>query len=100
MSLPDYMVIHHDPTPPPIPGFPHRLILRPIGPATTRYCQSAAFLLEPGCASEALNDPALDGYLKAGIPVLVYARRTRDLRPVLRRGESFLGRGYVVEVLA
>ncbi len=74
--------------------------MRPTGPATARQGQSAGFLVEPGCARDALNDPALDGYLRVNLPVLIYARRACDLRPFLRRANSFLSLGYAVEVLA
>ncbi len=99
MSLPDYMVISRDPAPPNIDGFSHSLILRPIDPATARQGQSAGFMIEPDCGRDALNDPALDGYLKASMPVLIFARRARDLRPFLRRADSFRDRGYAVEVV-
>jgi hypothetical protein len=90
--------------PPRIDGFQHRLALLPAGIGLgglgeIRSRQSGVFLIEPACAHEALSDPAFDTYLKAKVPVLLYGRRARDLRPILRRTEAFRARGYSVEVL-
>jgi hypothetical protein len=105
MSLPDYMVLcRGGDVPPRIDGFSHRLALLPAGVAIGNLggaeCrQSGVFLIEPDCAHEALSDPAFDAYLRAKVPVLLYARRARDLRPMLRRAEAFRARGYAAEVL-
>jgi hypothetical protein len=105
VSLPDYvMLCRGGDVPPRIDGFPHRLALLPagvgvddLGEAGCR--QSGVFLIEPDCAHEALSDPAFDAYLRAKVPVLLYGRRARDLRPMLRRIEAFRARGYSAEVL-
>jgi hypothetical protein len=98
MSIPDYIVISRNETHVRFDGFQHRLVLRPISDAG-RSGQSGAFLIEPGCAPVTLNDPALDAYLKAKIPVLLFARKARDLRPFLRRSESFVQRGFRIEAM-
>jgi hypothetical protein len=101
MSAPDYLfLVPRAGVLPQMDGFPHRLALLPNGASLGALgWQSAAFLIEPDCAREALNDPALEGYLTAKVPVLFFARRARDLRPVLRRTEALRARGYLVEVL-
>jgi hypothetical protein len=105
MSFPDYAILcRGSDVPPRIDGFPHRLALLPVGLGMDDLggvgCRpSGAFLIEPDCAHEALSDPAFDTYLRAKVPVLVYGRRARDLRPMLRRTEAFRARSYAVEVL-
>ncbi len=103
MSLPDYLVLAPDGAlPPGIDGFPHRIVLLPSGTDAAKLSavhHSGAFLIEPECAREALNDNALDLYIQKRMAVWFYARRARDLRPILRRAEAFRARGYALEVL-
>jgi hypothetical protein len=101
VSFPDYvMLCRRGDALPQVDGFPHRLVLLPNGTSLADLGQqSGVFLIEPDCAHEALSDPAFDVYLRAKVPVLLYGRRARDLRPMLRRTEAFRSRGYAVEVL-
>ena len=104
-DFPDLVAIMPDPTRVPVRwrGFPHSIVLLPDGQtldalrATPRAW--ATFLIEPDCAGEALNGLALPEYLKARVPILMHARRARDLRPIMRRSDSFRQRGYVLAVL-
>ena len=47
----------------------------------------------------ALNDPALSAYLVERLPIIISAERRRDLKPFLKRSDSFKARGYSVEVM-
>jgi hypothetical protein len=105
MSLPDTILITYDAgfLPKVFPGFPHRLLLLPNGKTIDEFGRAgtatAAFLIEPDCANEVLNDPALNHYINTKTPVLACARRARDLRPLLRRASALKRRQYSVEVL-
>lgn len=100
---PDYMASFPADMPQSWPGFQHGLALVPAGRtldelrATPRLW--ATFLIEPDSADEVLNGQALPAYLAVGVPVLMHARRARDLRPFLRRAEALARRGYRVEAL-
>jgi hypothetical protein len=106
MSAPDHVfLLGEEDIPPRIAGFPHRLALLPVGTAIADLGQaecrcSGIFLIEPDCAHFALSDPAFDHYLKRRLPILVYSRRPRDLRPFLRRSEALKQRGYGVEAVS
>lgn len=84
-------------------GFPHSLALLPhtmtLGNLTTSPHVIGTFLIEPDSIGEVLNGAALPAYLAQRAPVLIHARRTRDLRPILRRSVSFAARGYRIELL-
>jgi hypothetical protein len=103
MSPPDYLLLlGEEDIPPRIAGFPHRLALLPVGTTIADLGQadcrcSGIFLIEPDCAHFALSDPAFDHYLKCRVPILVYSRRPRDLRPFLRRSDALKQRGYSVK---
>jgi hypothetical protein len=56
-------------------------------------------LVEPDATLEVLNGIVLPVYFDARMPVLISARRARDLRLLLRRADAFSRRGYCVEVL-
>jgi hypothetical protein len=45
-----------------------------------------------------LNGAALPEYMKRHLPIRILARRARDLRPFLKRRDSFLRRGYTIKV--
>jgi hypothetical protein len=104
MSLPDTILIARAGFfPKGFPGFPHRLLLLPnaktmddLGRAGTA---AAVFLIEPDCASEILNDPALSHYINTKTAILACARRARDLPPLLRRASALKRRQYSVEVM-
>lgn len=105
MSLPDYALLCPHRVPKQFDGFPARMALLPNGMTLAGFeahkpPMAAAFLIERDCGNEVLNDPALDRYLQLGFPVLLHARRGRDMRPIMRRTPSFLKRGYTVEVLS
>lgn len=105
MSVPDHIaIITGDKIPTRFPTHPHSLALLPVGVSVDevgapgqQFC--GVFLVDPDCAGIALNDDALDGYIKARRPVFIHATRPRDLRPFLRRVEQFRRCGVVVEVL-
>jgi len=84
--------------------YQHRLLLVPPGMTVRdvlgRPNCMAVFLVDAGCTGEVLDGAALPAYLNERAPVLVLARRARDLRPILRRADGFARRGYRVEVLA
>jgi hypothetical protein len=84
--------------------WPHRLALLSPGIAAADLGEVGCWmvgmiLIDPDCAHAALNDRAFGEYLTARLPILFYAQRARDLRPIMRRGEAFRARGYVVEML-
>ena len=97
-DLPDYLVLVPDlqRVLDPWPGFPHRMVLLPAGVTLdllrTVPSTIGTFLVEPGSIGEVLNGAALPAYLAANKPILVHARRARDLRPLLRRASSFKAR--------
>lgn len=105
MSLPDRIaVVTGDQIPTRFPTHPHSLALLPVGVSIDevgapgqQFC--GVFLVDPDCAGIALNDSALDGYIKAKRPIFIHAARARDLRPFFRRAEQFGRRGVVLEVL-
>jgi hypothetical protein len=97
-DLPDFGILHSPGDLPQFIEFPHRLVLRPKGIRAAGNDVSAAFLVDPDCGLDVLNSAALAEYLKRRIPVLIQAQRARDLRPFLRRQDSFRRRGYLIEV--
>ncbi len=105
-DFPDYIALVPDPANMPAiwPGFPHRLALLPDGRTLDELraapCLWGIFLMEPGSMGDVLNGTALPGYLKARAPVVIHARRARDLRPFLRRADALARRGYTMEVLS
>lgn len=105
-ALPDYIAIVPNSADIPVswPGFPHTIALLPDGHALNDLLATprvwGTFLIEPASTDEALNGAALPGYLKARTPVLIYARRPRDLRPILRQADAMRRRGYRIEVLS
>jgi hypothetical protein len=99
-DLPDYALLYPLGAEPRFTGFPHRLVLRPEGVSVVAGPVSAAFLIDPDCGLDVLNGAALAHYLEQRVPVLIQAQRARDLRPFLRRRDSFRQRGYVVEALS
>jgi hypothetical protein len=84
-------------------GFDHRLALLPVGmhlnDIYSASTVSGMFLIDPDCGNQVLNDPAFGTYLKERMPVLLCATRARDLRPFLRRADSFRQRGFVLELV-
>lgn len=92
-------------TAPPVSGYPHRLALLPEGTSVSALKKSAAglrgcsFFVDGDCADSALNGPMLPRYLRAKLPLIIYAQRARDLRSFLRRAEMFRRHGYTLEVL-
>jgi hypothetical protein len=83
---------------------PHSLALLPAGVSIEDVGEpghrfAGVFLIDADCAGIALNDDALDRYIRSRTPVFIHAARARDLRPFLRRREQFRRRGVVVEVL-
>lgn len=102
-DLPDFVAISYPPCLPRWPGFPHRLALLPAGHTFDELLATprswATFLIEPDSAGEVLNGAALNAYLGACVPIVLQARRARDLRPFLRRVEAFRRRGYEAEML-
>ena len=100
-----YMFLGPESIPPYFPGFPHLAVLLPRGIALGDLGGPSAravgvFLIDPDAAYSALNDRALDGYLREKVPVLFCASRVRDLRPFLRRADRFKARGFSVELVA
>ena len=108
-ELPDYITIV--PNPSDVLSlyrheFPHTLALLPefltlaelIGPKGRSHA-IGMFLVEPHSIGEVLNGAALPAYISARVPVLLHAERAKDLRPILRRFESFAARGYRVELV-
>lgn len=106
MSAPDYIgVVFRRAVPLRYDGFPHGLALLPAGMmladiGAPSHRTAAVYLVDPDCAGRALNDAAIDAYVRAKTPVLVFAARGRDLRPFLRRAPQFRARGYTVEAIA
>ena len=104
-QYPEYMLVAPNGVDLPLrfPGFPYRLALVPneYSIAVLRVSPRcwAMFLIEPDCAAEVLYGSALGDYLARGVPVVLHARRARDLRPFLRRAEAFKRRGFSVEVM-
>jgi hypothetical protein len=105
-DYPDYGLIVFNPTDLPVSwsGFPHRVALLPDGHTfaelQAKPQQWATFLVEPDSINEVLSGNALPAYLERRVPVLIHARRARDLRPILRRAEALARRGYTVAALA
>ena len=104
MSAPDHIAIVTGQIPTRRPSHPHGLALLPIGVAVAdvggpgqRFV--GVFLVDPDCAALAMNDDALDRYIRTKKPVFIHASRARDLRPFMRRAEQFRRRGFSVEVL-
>jgi hypothetical protein len=97
-DLPDFGILHSPGDLPQFIEFPHRLVLRPEGVSAAAGPVSATFLVDRNCGNDVLNGYALTEYLKQRVPVLIQAQRPRDLRPFLRRQDSFRRRGYLVEV--
>ncbi len=85
-------------------GFSYTVALLPDGLDLSSLSTSphvvGTFLVEPDSVGEVLNGRALSTYLDHRVPVLIHARRERDLRPILRRATTFAARGYRIEVLA
>ncbi len=104
-NYPEYMFLAPNGADLPLrfPGFPYRLALVPneYSLAVLRASPRcwAMFLIEPSCAAEVLNGVALGEYLTGGVPVVLHARRARDLRPFLRRAGAFKRRGYSAQVM-
>lgn len=106
MSRPDCVALMWGTAiPPRFTSHPYCIALLPIGLTVDQVGDpdqrvAGIFLVDPDCAGVALNDPAVDEYLKSKTPVFVFATRPRDLRPFLRRGEAFRRRGTTIEVMS
>lgn len=100
---PDYIVMARPGAFPRWPDFPHCLLLLPEGRTAASVLNepgfSAVYLVEHDAGSDALNSAALEGYIASRVPLRFYARRARDLRPILRRREAMQRRGWLVEVV-
>ncbi len=55
---------------------------------------TASFLIDAGCASDALNDPALTVYLDQRVPLVFACEREDDRRTIVGRRATFTARGY------
>lgn len=105
MSVPDYISVTSGPVV--IPRYadhPRAVAILPIGVGIDDVGGpgqriAGIFLVDPDCAGQALNDTALDAYLRARTPILIFAARARDLRPFLRRAEAFRARGMTIETM-
>lgn len=97
-DLPDYAILYNPAVPLRFSGYRHRLMLRPDGVAFSEAPVSAAFLIDADCGFDVLNSPGLAVYIKQRVLILIQAQRAKDLRPFLRRSESFRRRGFVIEV--
>jgi hypothetical protein len=95
-DIPDYVLFFHPENRPEFPDFPHSLVLVPNEPSDGSF--NPIFLVEPHSTSEVLNGAALPEYMKRHLPIRILARRARDLRPFLKRRDSFLRRGYTIKV--
>jgi hypothetical protein len=83
--------------------FTHSLALLPKGVTLeairNKWHFIGLFWVEPDCGFDVLNSAAFGIYLNRRHPIVVHARRPKDLRPFFRRADRFKGRGYEVTVL-
>ena len=103
MTDPAYICLAKPQIPPRFRDYPHRLALLPGGMTLEKLGSAphvcGCFLIDTGCGSATLNEPALAGYLTARVPILLHAQRPKDLRPFLKRAAVFRARGFELVLL-